>query len=244
MICKKRVGELFLKSFKDQYASEAKVQKQTAKRLVEELSKIQSQFERVLELGCGSGILTNEIFSKLEIEKLFLNDLSDICELIDVDAEFIIGDAETVNYPDKLDLITSNAVIQWFENLSQHFTKVAESLTEGGIVAFTTFGPKNMIELRKTLNVGLDYHSKEEITELLSERFEILLEEEFEYKSLFPSAKDVLKHVQKTGVNGVSESGLTKSKLKQFIADYQQFTTDNGVELTYNPILIIAKKTT
>lgn len=242
MICKKRVGELFLKSFKNDYQNEAEVQKRTAKQLVEKLSEIRSNYESVLELGCGSGILTNEISQNLNVNKLFLNDLSDVSELFKVNAEFIHGDAESIDYPENLDLIISNAVIQWFEDLKPHFEKVAESLTEGGIIAFTTFGPKNMVELRQTLNAGLNYLTKDELISQLSRKFKILYAEEFEYKSYFKTAKGVLRHVQKTGVNGITGTTLTKSKLQKFVNDYQEFEDEKGFELTYNPILVIAKK--
>lgn len=131
MICKKRVGELFLKSFQNDYHSEAEVQKQTAKQLIAKLSETRANYERVLELGCGSGILTNEISRNLYVNELFLNDLSDVSNIVRADAEFIIGDAENIDYPGLLDLVISNAVIQWFEDLEQHFEKVAEALTEG-----------------------------------------------------------------------------------------------------------------
>lgn len=99
-----------------------------------------------------------------------------------------------------------------------------------------------MTELRQTLNVGLNYCPKVRLTDKLSKRFEILYTEEFEFKSHFETAKEVLRHIQKTGVNGISNSNLTKSKLQQFIKDYQKFETEKGFELTYNPILVIAKK--
>jgi malonyl-CoA O-methyltransferase len=56
------------------------------------------------------------------------------------------GDANS-----KFRLIASNALVQWFPNLEQHFEKVSAFLASGGDILVSGFGPENLIELSRSL---------------------------------------------------------------------------------------------
>ena len=59
----------------------------------------------------------------------------------------------------------------------------------------------------------------------------------------FPSPKDVLLHLKRSGVNGITSEKWTKSDLLYFTNQYNKlFKSDYGVSLTYHPIYIIASK--
>lgn len=246
MICKKTVKNSFRQSFDKSYTNEAVIQKEMAKELVDKISEFAKSFSSAFELGCGTGVLTSELLSKLSIEKLFLNDLTDTSEFIEnlpESTDFFIGDAETINYPKNLDLVTSNAAVQWFQSLEDHFEKVHSSLNKGGIFAFTTFGPENMLEIKALTGTGLNYPSAEKLKEMLSSKFKIEFFEESTKTINFSSAKEVLLHLRKTGVNAIEKQAWTKSKFQEFCKNYQiQFTENGELCLTYNPIIIIASK--
>ena len=59
----------------------------------------------------------------------------------------------------------------------------------------------------------------------------------------FSSARKVLVHLRKTGVNGRANKVWTKSHLKEFLNNYtRQFADEAGVTLTYQPVWIVARK--
>ena len=57
----------------DKYDENAFVQRITAEKLVSSLS--QKKFDKILEIGCGTGILTKQIEQNLVFRKYFANDI-------------------------------------------------------------------------------------------------------------------------------------------------------------------------
>ena len=68
--------------------------------------------------------------------------------------------------------------------------------------------------------------------------------EDYEKTCLFKSPIDVLRHIKDTGVNGVSDSYFGKKALLDFQQKYQTAYSikNEGVGLTWHPILFIAKR--
>ena len=163
------------------------------------------------------------------------------------------GDAETIPFPDKSTLITSCSALQWFESPEEFFKRCNTLLHSQGYFAFSTFGKKNMKEIRELTGKGLPYRSKEELEAALSFHFDILYSEEELIPLSFEDPMKVLYHLKQTGVNGLSaQSSLypkhekqawTRRDLQHFCERYtQEFTQGTSVSLTYHPIYIIAKK--
>ena len=88
--------------------------------------------------------------------------------------------------------------------------------------------------------VSLDYFSKVEIKELLSNYSIEHIEEETIIKN-FENIKNMLMHMKKTGVNSLSEKTWSIKEVNAFIKHYKELY-NNNVSLTYNPIYVIAKK--
>ncbi len=246
MICKKTIKDRFRRSFDKSYNEDAVVQQQIAVELVSELSQIIPRLSAMFEFGCGTGILTSKLLQAFNPEIVYLNDLTDTSKLIAGLPEsftFIAGDAETIDYPRNLDLVASNAVIQWFQDLPGHFSRVHNALNEGGFLAFTTFGPDNMREIRELTGSGLNYHTAEDLFEMLDGEFEVVSCQEFSRILYFDSAKEVLMHLKKTGVNAIGKRSWSKSQYKEFCSCYEtRFALDHKFPVTYHPIIIIARK--
>ena len=244
---KELIKKRFARSLKT-YAEHALVQKAIAERLLFELSTIAGdKFEHIFEIGCGSGIVTRQIVKMFEYKKLYLNDLVDECaELIKKlpNTEFIGGDIENiVSMPNNLDLIISNATFQWLDHLPKVLEQLAATLSPGGVLAFSTFGPRNACEISKLTGKTLNYLSAPELKNTVSKHFEISCYHENIRKLHFEHPMDVLRHLQKTGVTAVSKQIWTKTDLQNFIKRYIEHNeTESGVSLTYHPIIIIAEK--
>lgn len=244
---KELIKKRFARSLKT-YAEHALVQKATAERLLFELSTISGdKFERIFEIGCGSGIMTRQIAKIFEYKNFYLNDLVDECAKLSSkypNTEFIGGDIENIPaLPKNLDLIISNATFQWLDHLPSVLEKLAGILKPDGVLAFSTFGPRNACEITELTGKALNYLSAPELKNTVEKHFEISCYHENIRKVHFETPMDVLRHLQKTGVTAVSKQIWTKSDLQNFIKRYiEDNKTESGVSLTYHPIIIIAEK--
>ena len=59
----------------------------------------------------------------------------------------------------------------------------------------------------------------------------------------FPTPADVLRHLKRTGVNGLSRRKWTRKDLSDFCRTYSElFGTAGGCTLTYHPVFVLARK--
>ena len=237
------------------YNQHAEAQAYMAEELIERLRQIHpDRFARVLEIGCGTGILTERFLKTFSASTLYANDLVEECGAMADDIfrqypdgrfAFIGGDIERIDgLPDHLDLILSGATFQWLHDLGGFLTRIKPLLTANGLLAFSTFGTENLSEIRALTGNTLSYLSREEICGLLRERFEVLTCAEERVTLHFPSPTHVLRHLRLTGVNGLSsQKTWTKSDLAEFDRAYRErFETHNRVPLTYHPIFCLCRR--
>ncbi len=227
----------------DKYDENAIVQIDSAEKLTNSLTKFTTKFENILELGCGTGVLTKRIKNNFSFKNYFANDLVEksknyISNIIP-DNTFLHGNAIKIRPPKNVDLIISNAMFQWFFNLEDITTHCKSLLNNNGILAFTTFGTKNFTELKDISGLSLNYLTKEEIENILKKDFDILHIEEYTYTLNFNNPLELLAHMKNTGVNSLTSKTWTVKEVKDFCENYLQ--KYNSVKLTYNPIIVIAK---
>ena len=236
MINKELMRDRFAKNLKN-YDENAKIQKRMAKRLMDFISNKSPQ--NILEIGCGTGFLTKLIKQKLDYKKLTTIDIVKDCEYyiknIDNNIEFIGDDIEEFlkNNSNKYDLIISNASLQWIENFENVIISLKGILTSDGELIFSTFGPENFREIYHVIGTTLKYYSIFELQKMFQNS---IIEPEIHIMA-FNTPKDVLKHLQLTGVNGVENKTWTKKDLTKFENGYQNICNRRPT-LTYNPIYI------
>lgn len=157
---------------------------------------------------------------------------------------FLPCDAETLDFPQGTDLITSCSTLQWFADTERFFARCHRFLSDGGILAFSTFGKKNMREIHALTGHGLEYLSLDNLKVLLSPRFEILYAEEEIVSLPFGTPLEVLRHLKQTGVTGTEKRVWTRGRLQSFCDEYIRMcgNDDRSVSLTYHPIYVIARK--
>jgi malonyl-CoA O-methyltransferase len=249
---KSLVGRRFRRSL-ETYDRTAVVQKRMADDLIARIGEHSPPFRgggRVLEIGCGTGLLTRLLVERLRPEVLFVNDLvADCAALVDGMAErhngrsmsFLPGDIETANIPPRLDIVAANAVFHWLDDLETLLERIADALVPGGILAFTTFGPGNMEEVSSITGVSLNYLEIDIIEEFLSRRFRILYRREKKTTLEFVSVREVLRHLRRTGANGLRPGTWPPRRLRNFEEDYAREHSRGGiVPLTYHPITFVA----
>lgn len=247
---KQLIARRFSKAI-ETYPHEARVQQQIAEKMCSllQLHLPTQSLRHIIEFGCGTGTYSRLLLHSLHPEHLLLNDLCEemqhCCkDILNEQVSFLSGDAETLDFPDKTDLLTSCSVLQWFEHPDLFFQKCKEILNEQGYIAFSTFGKENMKEIRQLTGEGLVYRSIEELTDSLSTSYHIVHTEEEVIPLKFNTPMEVLYHLKQTGVTGVCNKTWTRSKLNLFCREYERlYSSEKGsVLLTYHPIYIIAKK--
>lgn len=248
--------ELIRKRFakaKHTYNQHATVQKQVADKMIKMISDVyKSDINNALEIGCGTGFLTERLINNLQINNLLVNDISEemVAECMKlkqkgVSMGSIVGDAESIQMPSDLCLIASCSTLQWFTDTHLFLERVCNKLKKGGVIAISSFGEKNMKELKEVSNSGIEYKSLSELKNTIAKQCDIITAEEEEFTMEFDTPIDVLRHIKGTGTNGLkAENTFSSTKgIESFSKKYSSlFATQNGVSLTYNPIYIIAKK--
>ncbi|WP_445406645.1 malonyl-ACP O-methyltransferase BioC [Acinetobacter seifertii] len=243
---KNLVAERFAKAGQS-YSEHAVVQKQICQNLMGLLKQFcPSTMSRVFEIGCGSGNLTRLLVEAFQIEDLILNDLyAEVQQHFNHQEhlKWLIGDVETLELPQQLDMIVSGSALQWMQDLLRLLKRCNEALTDSGWLCFSTFGPKNLFEIKELTGQGLSYWNLESWNNTLTQAgFEVLHLSESETQLYFDSPKAVLHHLKATGVTATAQHRWTKQSLQQFYQDYDRFKYAEGYSLTYHPIYCIARR--
>ncbi len=233
------------------YERQAVVQQRAAGRLLDLLAQhCVKPPQRVLEIGCGTGLLTRSLVTRFSsIRELVLNDLvPDFAARMDIASLGpavlpLPGDIETLPLPGSFDLIISSSTLHWLDDLDGLLDKLTDHLRPGGLLAFSLYGPENLHEIRALTGIGLPCRSLTEIAASLSQRL-TLLHSSGEVETLrFASPQDALRHLRQTGVNALSRSSWNRAKLEQFCAEYRRrFIVDGGVALSYHPLYFITRR--
>ena len=224
------------------YDENAVVQKIMAKNLVELLGAV--EFKNILELGCGTGVLTKEVTDNIRFEKYIAVDIVEGCDKyikeISSEVKFIAEDIENFSTDEKFDLIISNASFQWLDNLPLFLKRVKNLLSDNGVFAFTVFGKDNYSEMSDFVEKIPEYYSREELKKMLPDFKKSEIKENKQVLE-FSTPTEVLYHIKNTGVNALSQTRWTKSDLLNFEKNYPK--NPNGMyRLTYHPIYVIADK--
>lgn len=249
IINKQLVIERFSKAVQS-YDREAVTQRFIANRMIDLLSQsIGSQrLGKVLEVGCGTGIYSRRLLETFAPGFFRMNDIcpdmqTSIATLLNDHIDFVTADAEQHDFGTGWDMITSCSTFQWFQQLEPYFERCRQSLTPRGILAFSTFGPDNLYEMKALTGHSLSYPGLQEIAALLAGSFELIVYEEESVEQYFDSPLDVLYHLKRTGVSGIRRKSYTKGELQAFCQQYEKaYTVDGKVKLTYHPLYIIAQK--
>ncbi len=236
MINKELVHDRFAKNL-DNYNENAKIQKRMAERL---LTFVKNRSpKKVLEIGCGTGFLTKQINENLKFESYRAIDIVEECKtyIQEISQNIIFTPADIENFLNEnnetFDLIISNASLQWVEDFEGVINSLKNRLNPNGELVFSTFGNENFREIYHVIGTTLKYYSLNELNKMFP-KSNIYPEIHI---MAFDSPKEVLKHLQLTGVNGVESQRWTKKDLIKFENGYKNLCNRRPT-LTYNPVYI------
>ncbi len=249
---KGKIARSFLRG-KETYDQHAKVQRKVGRRLIDMLGDYPAMhFDRVLEIGCCTGAMTEMFLTNHTAGRLYLNDLvPEFYETVrerfagqaSTAIEPLFGDIEQLDLPSDLDLVLSSSTFQWLADLPGFFVKIANALKPDGYLAFTLFGPGTLSEFRQLTGVGLTYAALGDFLDLLEKSFVLEFVETEKHRLFFTSPREVLRHLQATGVGGAGQFRWTSKKLRAFEEEYiGRFGTAAGIPVTYVTSYVIASR--
>ena len=229
------------------YEAEATVQRRAAERLAEMLgAHCHLLAPRILEIGCGTGLLSRRLMARFSPSELILNDLCPdmgICFANVPRTRFLAGDARTTPWPGQFDVVASASAVQWFGDLGAFAARCAAVLPKGGFLAVSCFGPKTLQETAALSGRGLVYPDFASFSATLAEWFEPLEQDSAVEQLVFPDGFAVLRHLKATGVTatGAGEAPWTRGRLAAFAEAYgRQFPAEaGGVRVTYEPFWFV-----
>jgi malonyl-CoA O-methyltransferase len=151
---KHRVARAFGRA--QDYAAQAHVQRQAAEALADHiLATAPAQGVSILEIGCGTGFLTEAVHARLGPAAWTITDIAPemvarAIATLDIDGDYRVMDGE---HPDLLpdarfDLIMSSLSFQWFADLPGAIARLAKLLRPGGLLAFSTMAAGSFTEWR------------------------------------------------------------------------------------------------
>lgn len=247
-----------LQSFRrslNHYHDNAIIQAEIAKTLIKhfQASDAPEQFGHVLEFGCSTGLLTQQLISQFNIKQFTVNDLVEesqhfvtpILNEASCRWQFRAGAIETIDLPEKYDLIASTSTIQWIFDTPALLNKLTYSLAPGGWLMLSTFADTHFSELQMigSKAQATHYINAADWPALIHDNLTIKFVRQEEKKVYFPTVRAMLSHLRQTGVNGNAGQIWSRQKLVQFESEYEaHFSDDNGVYLTYAPVYIIVRK--
>ena len=216
------------------YDKHAQLQKLMAGKLASFLPN--DMPEQILEIGCGTGLFTKYLLAQ-PAQKIFLNDISDEmigCMKLKLAlppySQIIAGNAELLKFP-MVDMITANAVFQWFQDPRGVLIRLNSCIKPNGRLVFSTFGPSSLAELRGITRLAspVSLLSDTEWNNLIKQAgFTLSSSANESHRTFFPSTLELLKNLQQMGA---APTLMTNSReLRQLIKDYDQmYSTEQGV---------------
>jgi malonyl-CoA O-methyltransferase len=240
------VRSAFNKASND-YNDHAFLQKEIALRLDEKLNVISSHSTVVLDLGAGTGLLSQQLSKRFPNSKIIALDFAQNSLKNNQIADKICADANHLPLADNsVDIIISSLMMQWCPDLKQLFSEIHRVLKNDGLILFSTFGPDTLKELKKSwsvvdnethVNTFTDMHDIGD--KMLGAGFQSPVMEMEKLTLTYQTVIDLLKDLKAIGAQTVgsrSKALMGKDKFKLMTQMYESYRQDGKLPATYEVI--------
>lgn len=198
---------------------------------------------RILEIGCGTGLLTRSLRALFPDAEIVATDLSPAMLAIaaeggDVGARFMAMDGEAPGFEGPwFDLVASSLAFQWFADLTAALDRLIGLLRPGGSLMFATMARRSFAEWRAAhaacgLEAGTPlYPSVDDLRAMLARYPDAFLFEE-DYREDFGGARGLLAHLKGIGATVPVEgrAPLSPGALRRVMRAFDQA----GGRVTYH----------
>ncbi|WP_428095888.1 malonyl-ACP O-methyltransferase BioC [Candidatus Thioglobus sp.] len=223
------------------------LQKEIALRLDAKLNVITTNSAVVLDLGAGTGLLSQHLQKRFPESQLICLDFAQNSLKNNHSTHKVCADANQLPLADNsVDIVISSLMLQWCPDLSQIFSEIHRVLKNNGLILFSTFGPDTLKELKKSwsavdnaahVNTFTDMHDIGD--QMLQNGFQSPVMEMQTLTLTYQSVIDLLKDLKAIGAQSVktrSKSLTGKDKFQLMIKMYESYRTDGKLPATYEVI--------
>lgn len=246
------------------YDRHAKIQQWMAGELLQGCREAALRAHRILEVGCGTGYLTelirqanpHAILVALDLEVSLLQQARKRLGR-QSGVHLVAADGEAFSRG-SYDLILSNSVFQWFSRPEETLREYYRMLRPGGCLAFAILGPGTFQELAASFQEAAGVRSPAESPEVVAVSFSgeetwrrFLIKAGFQEVSLqrevrtetHATVQDFLHALQATGATNPQPRPLSPRLFRTMAAIYRQaYGLDGAIPVTYEVIWAFAKK--
>jgi len=240
---KSKIAECFNRSAAT-YDQSCELQERANFHLIEFLKPHRTAFNKVSDLGCGTGNSIKHSLNALACDEIFAVDFSKTLlktaqnKTEDKKIIFINQDFEKKIFKaNSLDLIYSNMSFQWCKNISHLFNTLSKQLAKHGILAFSCVLEGTYPELY----LKNKFHTSDRILNMLEKNgFKLLSYETDTITLKFDNLMETLKSIKRVGASVKTYDKQTKGliTLNQLKEKYQVLEN----KLIYKIGYFIAKK--
>ena len=246
------------------YDRHARIQQWMAAELLQGCRKALQRARRILEVGCGTGHLTELLrqanphatMVALDLEASLLQRARSRLGR-DAGVHFVAADGEAF-IGGSYDLIMSNSVFQWFTRPGETMREYYRMLRPGGCLAFAILGPATFQELAASFQEAAGNLPPAESPEVAAVSFsgeekwqrflknagfqEVALQREV-HTETHPTVQDFLHALQATGATNPVPRPLSPRLFRHMAAIYHKAYGMNGsIPVTYEVIWAFAQK--
>jgi len=218
--------------FSMKYEKEAILQKEAGKYLIQFSEVNKKNFNKILDLGCGTGFL-GEFLNK----KLVGIDISkDMLKIAKEKNYFVLqGDIENLPLKNKsFDFILSNFSLHWL-NLEMALKESSRVLKDNGYISFNIPIENSLQAIEDILGEKYFYFkSEKDILHLVKKYFQIEKLEKAKFIKTFSNGYEFLIHLHNTGVS-INPNDKSFKKKKEIINKFKSYNLETilNYELLY-----------
>ncbi len=232
----------------ESYDAAAILQREVANRLSERLDYIKIDPQTTLDMGCGTGFISKDLLQRYSKSKVISVDsaLNMARKCSKQGGWFrkpsgLCADAEALPIQsDSIDLMVSNLMLQWCNDLEKTFSGFHQALAPNGLLLFSTLGPDTLKEVSQSWqsvdNVPhtspfVDMHDIGDA--LLKAGFIDPVTDMEVITMTYDNVRQLMDDIKQTGASNVhsqrAKGLMGKHKFAEFEKNYQSFRTDQGL---------------
>ncbi len=230
------------------YDEVAVLQREIGQRMLDRLQVVRLRPEWILDLGAGTGHAIDGLMGRYPKARVLALDFAlPMLRLARRRGRMLrrpaclCADLERLPLADaSIDLIYSNAALQWSNDPEATFTELRRVLRPGGLLMFTTFGPDTLKELRQSwaevdgyshVSPFPDMHDLGDA--LLRARFADPVMDVDRITLTYPEVDGLMRDLKVLGAHNVTRGrprGLTgRARLAAMRAAYERHRRDDGL---------------
>jgi malonyl-CoA O-methyltransferase len=253
------------------YDQAAALQREVCDRMLTRLDSIKRIPDVILDAGSGTGYGTRKLLMRYPTARILALDIATAMHTQARPAvlqreqslmqnqngsqiSYVGGDAEKMPFKYScVELVWSNLMLQWCNDLNPAFAEVYRILRSGGLFMFSTFGPDTLKELRQAFRSADEYRHVNHFTEIHDIRDKLarngfaasVMEREY-ITMTYDDVISVMRDLKAIGAHNVSQGrrrGLTgKTTWQKAINCYEMLRTRGELPATFEVIYGFARK--